>query len=374
MRVNTFLVSLIAILTISSCGILTKENPEQEIIDELQNKFYFGTALNEYQLNGTDTIAVKVVKRYFNSVVAENVMKSEVIHPLENRYDFTESDKFIDFAQANNMYTVGHCLIWHSQCAPWFFVDSIGNQVTKDELINRIKEHVYTIVSRYKGKVNCWDVCNEIVDENGNYRNSKFYEILGTEYISLAFTVASEADPEAELLLNDYDMANPKKRAKYIEIVNMLRDKGIKISGIGMQSHTRITTDLTEWENSIIAFRLQGLDVHITELDLTVLPIPTELNSADVSMREEYKEEYNPYKNFLPDSIQKIFDAKYFKIFDIAAKNGVKRVTLWGVNDGWSWRNDWPIDGRTDYPLLFDRVYRPKPILYQIAKSYKNLK
>ena len=203
----------------------------------LKNKFLIGVSVNTHQSSGKDVAAVEIVKKNFNSIVAENCMKSSVIHPKENKYNFAQADEFVSFGESNQMAIIGHCLIWHSQLAPWFCVDKDGNNVSPEVLKKRMKDHITTIVKRYKGRIKGWDVVNEAIEDNGAYRKTKFYEILGEEYIPLAFQYAHEADPDAELYYNDYSMAQPGRREAVVKMVNDLKKRGIRIDAIGMQGH-----------------------------------------------------------------------------------------------------------------------------------------
>ena len=207
--------------------------------DILGNKFLVGVAINSEQTVGRDTSGVDVVRRHFNSIVAENCMKSEVIHPEEDRYDFSLADEFVKFGEDNGMFIIGHCLVWHSQLSPWFCVDADGKNVSPEVLKERLRSHIHTIVGRYKGRIKGWDVVNEAIEGDGSYRKSKFYEILGEEYIPLAFQYAHEADPEAELYYNDYGMHEPGRRDAVVRMVNSLKEKGLRVDAIGMQGHIR---------------------------------------------------------------------------------------------------------------------------------------
>ena len=225
------------ILIFAALGLITAcTAPEEKgAKDVFAEHFYLGTALNEAQITGLDTKGVETIKKHFNSIVAENCMKSEEIHPEEGVYDFTLADKFVEFGEANDMFIIGHCLVWHSQLAKWFPYDDEGNFVTPDVLKERMKEHITTIVTRYKGRIHGWDVVNEAILEDGSYRKSPFYQILGEEFIPLAFQYAHEADPDAELYLNDYGMNNPGRRDTYVKIANELKARGLRIDGIGMR-------------------------------------------------------------------------------------------------------------------------------------------
>ena len=343
----------------------------------LKNKFLIGVSVNTHQSSGKDVAAVEVVKKNFNSIVAENCMKSSVIHPEENKYNFTQADEFVSFGESNQMAIIGHCLIWHSQLAPWFCVDKDGNNVSPKVLKKRMKDHITTIVKRYKGRIKGWDVVNEAIEDNGAYRKTKFYEILGEEYIPLAFQYAHEADPDAELYYNDYSMAQPGRREAVVKMVNDLKRRGIRIDAIGMQGHIGMDyPKISEFEKSMLAFAGTGVKIMITELDLTVIPSPNPNVGAEVSASFEYKKEMNPYPDGLPEEVSKAWTERmndFFRLF-LKHHNLITRVTLWGVADQNSWRNDWPMRGRTDYPLLFDRNYQPKPVVDLIIKEAEKTK
>lgn len=339
--------------------------------DAYTNKFYIGTALNAAQIAGYDTASIIVVKENFNAIVAENCMKSENLQPVEGQFDFSLSDKFVEFGQQNNMFITGHTLIWHSQTPKWFFTDANGNDVSAEVLTERIKNHIFTVVGRYKGIIKGWDVVNEAVLDDGSFRNSKFYQIIGPDFIRLAFEFAHQADSTAELYYNDYSMAIPKKRDGVVAMVKQLQQQGVKIDGIGMQCHVGLDNpDIIQFEESIKAFAGLGVKVMITEMDITVLPMPDFRVGAEISANFEYQNSLNPYVNGLPDSVNTQFENRYLQFFNLFLKyqNVISRVTLWGVNDSNSWKNNWPVRGRTDYTLLFDRNNIAKPVVNKIVE------
>lgn len=370
-RIN-LLAGVVAISALVGFSCKPAQKPEPTLKDAFANKFYIGTAMNAEQIMGTDSATVEVIKKNFNAIVAENCMKSGPIQPEEGKFDFELADKFVEFGEKNNMYITGHTLIWHSQAPRWFFTDSLGNDVTPEVLTERMKTHIFTVMGRYKGKIKGWDVVNEAVEDDGSYRNSKFYQILGEDFIKLAFQFAHEADPEAELYYNDYSMAIPTKRDGVVAMVKKLQEQGVKIDGIGMQGHVSIDgPSIEEFEKSIEAYAALGVKVMITELDMTVLKMPDPSVGAEVSASFEYKQELNPYVDGLPDSINTIYEQRYLDFFKLFLKHQdkISRVTLWGVNDANSWKNDWPIFGRTDYCLLFDRQNQPKPVVAKIIEE-----
>lgn len=345
--------------------------------DAFAGKFYIGAAMNAQQITGRDTAAVRLLTTQFNSVVAENCMKSGPLQPVEGQFDFSLSDQFIDFAQQHGMHVVGHTLIWHSQAPRWFFVDDQGNDVSREVLIERMRTHINTVVGRYKGKVHGWDVVNEAIVDDGSWRNSKFYQILGEEFVQLAFEMAHAVDPDAELYYNDYSMALPGRRQGVVNMVKTLQEKGVKIDGIGMQGHVQLDhPSIEEFETSILAFAALGVHVMITEMDITVLPSPWELMGADVNISVESHPELDPYAEGLPDDVYQALHNRYLDFFTLFLKHSdkISRVTTWGVDDGQSWKNNWPVRGRTDYTLLFDRNYEPKPVVGALIELARDVK
>lgn len=368
MRVKHITSALLIAAFVAACGNQKATVVEEPSLkDAVGDKFLIGVALNVNQSSGVDTSSIKLVKQHFNSIVAENCMKCEVIHPEEDRYDFTLADQFVSFGEKNGMAVIGHCLIWHSQLAPWFCVDEKGNNVTPEVLKQRMKDHITTIVTRYKGRIKGWDVVNEAILEDGSYRKSKFYEILGEEFIPLAFQNAHEADPDAELYYNDYAMNMPGKREGVVKLVSSLKEKGIRIDAVGMQGHMGMDyPDINEFEQSIVAFAGTGVKVMVTEWDMSTLP--TVKQSANISDTVAYQKMLNPYPETLPDSVSKAWNNRMKQFFGLFEKHAdvISRVTAWGVSDGDSWKNDFPVKGRHDYPLLFDRNYQPKPFVKEI--------
>lgn len=363
MKLNRLFLGAFCVATLASCSQKSQVE-EPTLKDYFGSKYLIGAAINVNQSSEKDPMAVEIIKKHFNSVVAENCMKCEEIHPEEHRFFWDEADQFVKFGEENGMTVIGHCLIWHSQCAPWFFVDREGNQVSAEVLKDRMRTHITSIMTRYRGRITGYDVVNEAILDNGDYRQSKFYEILGEEFIPWAFKCAHEADPDAELYYNDYSMAMPGKRDAVVKLVKDLKDRGLRIDAVGMQSHMGMEhPDFAEYEKTIQALIAAGVDVQFTELDMDA--IPTVTFGAAVEDRAAYRAQMNPYPEGLPDSVSNIWNARMKQVFQIYDKyaDHIKRVTAWGVQDGDSWKNDWPMKGRTNYPLLFDRNYEMKPFL-----------
>ncbi len=376
---NKILASILAVAALTaSCSTSKAEQPTATVKDHFKDDFLIGAAIPVRHVNGEDPKADSIVSLHFNSIVAENCMKNGEIQPKEGQFKWEDADKFVKYGEDRNMAIIGHALIWHSQLAPWFPKDSAGNDVSPEVLKQRMKDHIYTVVGRYKGRIKGWDVVNEAIEDDGSYRKSPFYRILGEEYIPLAFQYAHEADPDAELYINDFSMFKPEKREAYVKIVNDLKQRGLRIDGIGMQSHIGMDyPEMDEYEKSIVDFAGTGCNVMITELDMSALP--TVQMSADVGSifrmspeeRKEAMKKFNVYPDGLPEEVSKEWNDRMAQVFALYKKHAdkISRVTFWGTHDGMSWKNGFPIPGRTDYPLLFDRQYNMKPFMQEIIEK-----
>lgn len=346
-------------LSASSCSISQKIAPETPSLkDAFKGDFYIGTALNNVQIEEKDSEAAVLIPQQFSAITPENIMKCEIIHPEWDRYNFDMSDKYVAYGKKQNMFIVGHTLVWHSQLSP--FVSKIQS---KDSLLLFMTNHINTVAGRYAGKINGWDVVNEALEEDGTLRKSIFLNKLGEDYLVKAFQLAAKAAPNTELYYNDYNIEQPKKRAGAIALIKKIQANGTRIDGVGIQGHWSINgPPIKDIEESILAYSALGIKVMFTELDLTVLPNPWDLKGADVNQNFEGSPYMNPYPKGLPDSMQVKLAKNYEDLFKLFVKyhDKISRITFWGVNDGQSWLNGWPIKNRTNYPLLFDRNFKPK--------------
>lgn len=348
-----------------SCNVKKDSlDKESSLKNAYEKDFYIGTALDINQINENDSEVNELIANQFNAVTAENIMKCEVIHPQWDTYEFDLTDKFVAYGKKNKMFLVGHTLLWHSQLAP--FVRKIKS---KDSLQLFMNNHINTIAGRYKGKINGWDVVNEALNEDGTYRKSIFLDLLGEDYLITAFKLAEKAAPGTELYYNDFNIEQPKKRAGAITLLTKIINSGARIDGVGIQGHWSLDgPPVKEIEESIIAFSKLGLKVMITELDVSVLPNPKELVGANVEQNFAEDTKMNPYSKVVPDSIQEKLAQRYEDLFKVFLKHNdkISRVTFWGVNDGQSWLNDWPINNRTNHPLLFDRNNKAKLVYKRV--------
>ena len=365
-------------MIIGSMIVLAAVSCDQKIMlkNLMEKSFYFGTALNADQVSGKDARALEIVKTHFNSITSENDMKWSHIQKRQGAFDFEAADRFVALGEENGLFIVGHTLVWHHQTPDWVFLDDDGNRTDRETLLQRMRDHIFTVVGRYKGRVHGWDVINEAVDDSGQMRNSQWLQIIGEDYVQKAFEYAHQADPDAKLYYNDYSMYFPSKRDGVIQLVRNLQAKRIRVDGIGIQGHWGLDypENLGELEASITAFSNLGVEVMITELDVNVLPFPEEQRGADISLKFKMKNGLDPYRDGLPDSMQAKLTERYTLFFNIFRKHSddISRVTIWGIQDGQSWLNYWPVRGRTNHPLLFDRSYQPKPAFYAVARIVRN--
>ncbi|MEP6493475.1 MAG: endo-1,4-beta-xylanase [bacterium] len=341
--------------------------------DVFKNAFRVGAALNENQFSERDARGAALVNAQFNTISPENVLKWEVVHPRLGTFDFARSDKFVAFGEANNMFVIGHTLVWHSQVPRWVFQDANGKPLGRDSLLNRMREHIFAVVGRYKGRIKGWDVVNEALNEDGTLRASPWMTGIGDDYIAKAFQYAHEADPAAELYYNDYNLEFAAKRAGAVALVKKLKAAGVTIAAVGSQTHDHLDRPTpARMDSTITALAATGVKVNVTELDVDVLPAPTQNRTADVGVTARGNvSQFNPYPDSLPTVVQQALAKRYADLFAVFLKHRdeVDRITFWGVGDGDSWLNNWPMRGRTSYPLLFDRQDRPKPAFDAVVQT-----
>ncbi len=350
-------ISLILILLSATSGF---SQSKKGLKDYYSDFFPMGVAVNPRMMDeGKEST---LILAQFNSMTPENAMKMGPIHPEENRYNWAPADKIADFAVKNGLKLRGHTLCWHNQTPNWFFTDSVGKQVSKEVLLARLKRHITDVVSRYKGKIYAWDVVNEAVPDGGTdvYRKTKFLEIIGEEYIQRAFEFAHEADPNAKLFYNDYNTENKVKRDKIYLLVKGLLNKGIPIHGVGLQGHWSLNEPTAqELEESITKFASLGLEIQITELDVSVHP----------KQQQSSKEPFNGVSVFTAEMDEK--QAQQYKmLFEVFRKfkANITGITFWNLSDSSSWLDNFPVRGRKNFPLLFDQNNQPKKSFFEVIK------
>jgi endo-1,4-beta-xylanase len=323
--------------------------------------FHIGAAVSTQALQQPNQPELDLIAREFTSITPENALKWGSLHNGDN-WNWDAADKFVDFGTRNQLNVVGHTLVWHSQVPRTVFQDAQGQPLDRTALLGRMEQHIATLAGRYKGRIHTWDVVNEAIDEDKGWRKSPWFNQVGDDFMEHALRFAHKADPAAKLLYNDYNTHNPGKTAFLVPVLKDYLKRGVPIHGIGMQCH--IGLDYPDWqqlEDSIKAYADLGLDIHVTELDIDVLP--SRNTSADLgTAREANSAAMDPYKTGLPAQVELALADRYDQFFRLMLKyrRNVKRVTTWGVHDGMSWKNDFPVRGRTNYPLLFDRQLKPK--------------
>jgi endo-1,4-beta-xylanase len=361
-----------AAIALAAHAALATAQPSARLKDAYRDAFRIGVAINAATALGTDSATQRLVLRDFNSITADNFLKAALVNPQPGVYDFRAGDAFVALGERHGLFIVGHTLVWHNQTPPWFFTDSAGRPNTPAAQAERLRSHIQAVAGRYKGRIHAWDVVNEVIGDDGNYRPTTWVRSIGNgdTLVSLAFRYASQYAPGAELYYNDFNAWRPTKRDGIVRLVRMLQRQGIRIDGIGMQGHWGLDYPETRYiEAAIDSFAALGVKVMITELDVDVLPLTKEGQIIGQSMsepqwqNEEFKKFLDPYAARLPDSVQRQLTARYEELFRIfwRKRDKLDRVTFWGAHDGLSWKNGYPVPGRTNYPLLFDRNHRPKP-------------
>ena len=346
-------------------GAPADPNPSVKLKDAYKNYFMIGVALNQRNVSTPDQI--NLVKSEFNSITAENDMKPGEIHPKEGVWNFERADKIANFCRQNGIKLRGHCLCWHSQFADWMFTDKKGKEVKKEVFYERLREHIHTVVNRYKDVVYAWDVVNEaMADDNGGgprwgrfggqepspYRQSRHFRLCGDEFIAKAFQFAREADPNALLFYNDYSCVDEGKRERIYNMVKKMKDAGVPIDGIGMQGHYNIYFPSEEQlEKAIVRFKELVKHIHITELDIR-------MNQEMGGQLQFSRGENRPVAGYMNTMLTDQY-SRVFKIFR-KHKDVIDCVTFWNLGDRDSWL------GVNNHPLPFDENYKPKQAYYAI--------
>ena len=396
------IVSFIAVLLLFSVMVgcaSTPAGPPTTLKDAYKDDFYIGVAINRLIATGETNVQadnasrspeqlakdIALVKKQFNAIVNENDLKPSLIHPNPgpDGYNFGPADAYVKFGEDNNMYITGHTLLWHSQVPNWFFEGTAteetaeetpapaqaggrrggrggfgrrgitGPLATREELIERMRDHIHTVVGRYKGKIKVWDVVNEALADGGGdniLRSTYWTQIIGDDFIAMAFRFAHEADPDAILRYNDYGLENRGKREKLKKLVKQLQDEGVPIHAIGSQTHINVNTTFQTMDQTLTDLESIGLPIHITELDMNAArggQRGTNANIEGAAARTE--------GGLISEADRRQSEA-YANLFRalLKHKDSVALVTFWGANDAVSWL------GRAN-PLLFDGEDNPKP-------------
>jgi endo-1,4-beta-xylanase len=365
MRIALAITTFLTAAGAAALAVDTKqEQPVPTLKDAYRSDFHIGAAISTELLKGKSPHVLGLVAEQFSSVTPENCMKWKALHPEPGRYDWQMPDRLMSFAVKHDMQVMSHVLVWHNQTPDWVFEDDSGRSVSRDVLLERMREHIQTVMGRYKDRIHDWDVVNEAFEDDGTRRKSRWQEIIGDDYIEHAFRFARQADPEAKLHYNDYSCFKPAKRDAIVKLVKDLKARGVRIDAVGIQGHWSLQHPETEAiEAAINAFAQTGANVMISELDINVLPWP-----ANGEKTKTLRPEDNPYPDKLPAEMQQKLADRYADLFRLFVEHADKitRVSFWGTTDGYSWLNNWPAKGRTNHALLFDRQGKPKPAFHAV--------
>lgn len=369
---NHIFTSLILIIGLATTGF-SSDVPKPDLLpvsadsgkglkDYFKNYFPIGVAVAPKNLKGAEAA---LIRHEFNSITPENAMKMGPIHPKEDQYNWRDADSIVAFAVNNKLLVRGHNLCWHSQAPAWLFVDNEGKAVSKEVLLQRLKDHIYTVVKRYKGKIYAWDVVNEVISDNPDeyLRNSEWYKICGEDFIAKAFQYAHEADPEAILYYNDYNEISAVKREKIYKLVKGLKDAGVPIHGVGFQGHWAVNEPTKgQLDSTFSRFADLGLKIQVTELDISVYP---KEHNARAKKPQDADASFSAEKENKQTEVYKNSFEIFYKYRQILAG-----ITFWNISDKDSWLDNFPVKGRKDYPLLFDQNLKPKKVYGEVVKGF----
>lgn len=349
------------------------------------NAFRIGSALNPDIVSGKDSLSQRIVVQQFNTITAENVMKAATLNPRPGVFNYSDADAFVAFGQQHNMFIVGHTLVWHNSTPAWFLQTADGKPNAHVAVVENLRQYIEAVGTHFKGRVHAWDVVNEVVAEDGGYRPTTWVNAIGSgdSLVKLSFRFAEKYAPGTELYYNEFNAERPSKRDGIVRLVRMLKQNGIRIDGVGIQAHWGLNYPRTDYiEAAIDSFAALGVKVMITELDVDVLPFTREGQVIGQSFSEpqfqleEFRKYLDPFPKALPDSVQQALAKRYAELFEIfyRKRDKIDRVTFWGVHDGMSWKNGYPVPGRTNYPLLFDRARMPKPAFFAVLGVPKHVR
>ncbi|MCQ2229797.1 MAG: endo-1,4-beta-xylanase [Bacteroidales bacterium] len=380
-KYSTLTLAVAAACSLAACSA-PQNHPATNVTlkDAFADDFLVGVAVAQPIIDLNDTAAIGLICQQFNAVSPESVLKPEYIHPSPDTWDFAPGDAYCDFAAQHGMKALGHTLMWHNQTPDFFWLNDDGSVRTDDEMRASLEEYVEKTATHFAGKVYAWDVVNEIVSEEGDYRNDKgwekYYRGNKDDLVTLAFSTAQRCDPDAELYYNDYNMWRQTKVDGVVRLVKMLQQRGIRIDGVGIQAHWGLNyPDMKDVETTIDRLYDLGVKVMITELDIDMLPFSKEGQMTGRAMydpalqREEFMRWLNPFPDGLPADVEQQIADRYEEVLRTIynKRDKISRVTFWGLHDGISWKNDYPIPNRVNYPLLFNRDLSKKKAFDQVV-------
>jgi endo-1,4-beta-xylanase len=332
--------------------------------------FRLGAAVTSKQVQ--DPAMSALIVRQFDCLTAEFEFMPQFLEPEPGHFTFERADKIAAFAQANHLPLTGHMLCWHQLTPQWMFADRSGKPLPRATALANLKIYIGTVVRHFHRTVDSWNVVNEAIsDDAGQWlRDTPARRAIGDDYIEKAFEFAHEADPDAELYYNDYNIEDPQKLSKTLKLIRQLQDHKVRLDSVGIQGHWLLDYPaVTVVEAGITAVAKTGVKVRITELDVDVLPRKP---GADLNATPDRADD--PYAEGATARVLKKQAARYAELFAVFKKHHgeISSVTFWGVHDGQSWLNDFPVKGRTNHPLLFDRQLKAKPAFDAVMETLRN--
>ena len=376
-------ISIALAIILPACSGQQDQHPaEMPALKEVyKDAFKMGAAVSTADISDRNPELVELILKHFNSLTPGNELKPQSLHPRPDVWNWERADRYVDFAVEHGMFVMGHTLCWHNQTPEFFWNDEKGNPKSHDELVETLRSYIETVCTHFKGRVDAWDVLNEIVSEEGGYRDKGWVhafggEEYGDEIVKTVFRFAQQYAPDTELYYNEFNAWRPSKLEGIIHIVKMLQEEGIRIDGVGIQGHWGLNYPKNHYvEEAIEKLSALGVKVMITEIDIDVLPISREGQVIGQALQEsqfqleEFEEYLDPYKDGLPPEVEKQLADRYEELFKIFYdhRDAIDRVTFWGTHDGSSWKNGSPVPRRTNYPLLFNRDLTPHEAFWRVA-------
>jgi endo-1,4-beta-xylanase len=367
LTIQRLVVNAVLILLIAGAAAVARDDRSPAggapttLRDAAGNRLLVGTAIQAAHVQ--DPQHAKLIGGQFHCVTPGNDMKPDALQNVKGTFTFDAADRIVAFAGANDMQVIGHTLCWHNQSPKWLFEDESGQPLPRDVALTNLESHITTVVRHFKGKVKGWDVVNEAIADGGDshLRDTPARRAIGDDYVIKVFQFARQADPQVELYYNDYNIERDYKRDRALRLLSELKSAGVRVDGVGIQGHWLLDSpDIAEIEHGIKAFVDAGYNVMITELDVD--PLPRRKGGAGADLTATEREGLDPYQNGLPDDVQRKLADRYAQLFALFLKYPqVTRVTLWGTTDDNTWLNSWPVKGRTNHPMLWDRQFRAKP-------------
>jgi endo-1,4-beta-xylanase len=347
----------------SSAQVSGVEATTLSLAQAYAQRFQIGVAINGSVYEQRDPAAAALVAAQFNRVTPENELKWQSLEKQPGVLDFTQADAFVAYAEQHGLEIHGHALVWHHQVPKWVFQNDAGEPATREQLLQRLDRHMVALAEHYGSRVRYWDVVNEAFNDDGSLRDTPWHQILGDGYLQEVFVLAGKHFPDAKLVYNDFSLEKPAKRDAVVKLVNDFKARNVRIDAIGSQSHFQLGAPTLEAiDQSLSAFASAGVEVLVSELDVDVLPPAYKNQGADLALNAELSAQLNPYPDCLPSEVAARAAQRWADIFAVFSRHAehLHSVTLWGVSDKYSWLNNWPVRGRTNYALLFDRELRPK--------------